>query len=157
MRKILYLVVILSFIAQPVCAEINYVKQKSELMDIPDAERMSRLIWVEVEPTVDKMTLHLPAWTFYYHFKSLNLPKTEIEFTADPTYPKYISVFIVPTADETDNYAVTEVLLDGMHQPPAIEPFEETGQMQIIWFEIAPGDDDLSDNEINVLRHYQPQ
>lgn len=69
---------------------------------------------------VNGLTLKLQAWRFScgaidpadpaYIYR--DLPATDIAFTTDPTFDKFATLYVVPTATAGDNYYLTEYVSD---------------------------------------------
>jgi len=95
------------------------------------------------EPTVNSLTLALPAFIFGYDDKEINLPSDEITLTADSTYRKELYLYVTP-----DGWLLDEVLQDGNHLPSDVEPLNQEGPVSGL---VATGHIEPGETEIHLI------
>jgi hypothetical protein len=128
---------------------LTFVEQISAA---PDAQGHTPKVWAVLSPGLDGLTLSLPAWSFFYAGKRIDLPATTLTLTSDATHPTGVRLYVVPTSDGIDNYHLDETVLDGVHQPVIPERFAEIGHMLLLWGTVPPGG---ADAELFCLRHVE--
>jgi hypothetical protein len=128
---------------------VTFVEQIS---DAPDAQGHTPKVWAVIAPTLNGLALSLPAWSFFYAGKRIDLPTTALTLTADAMHTISVRLYIVPTSDGVDNYHLDETVLDGVHEPTTPERFAEIGHMLLLWGTVPPGG---SDAELFCLRHVE--
>ncbi len=150
------LTVLLAMLSCPAYAAITYTTQQSELVTLPDGSQVSSHIWVAVEPTVSGLTLQLPAWTCYYHATRYDVPAANLTVKASAQQTSHIVLYIIP------GQKGMEYLLLNNNNPEAVATKQSQVKDQgadeaipIVWFDVAPGTEDLNTTTIYVLKHVQ--
>ena len=139
---------------------IAYQQQYSTLsrftgVDIETGEPLPERTWSDkvwttefaAALTLTGLTLHWAACTIYAHGQSYAILAGAYIFTADATYAKAIIVWLDPTS--IDLLAIDEIMLDGLHEPPAA-PIAGDDFLRLAWGTVGAGATEML---LHVLRH----
>ena len=139
---------------------IEYQKQYSNLshfigVDMATGEPLPEQVWSNKVWTtgfadalsLTGLTLSWSACTIYAHGQSYAIPAGMYTFAANPTYSTAVIVWLDPAS--ADNLAVDELLLDGLHEPPAA-PTAGDDFLRLAWGTIGAG---AAEFALRVLRH----
>ncbi len=96
---------------------------------------------------LDGLMLSWSACTIYLRGQNYAIPAGTHTFTADPTYATAVIVWLDPTS--VDQLTVDELLLDGLHEPPAA-PTVGADFLRLAWGTIGAGAAEMA---LHVLRH----